>query len=104
MAKKLKLQTKKPNSKLLEKVPVEYVFWCRDGSVFADINELAAGLANMSDETFSYHSNYEKHDFSNWVRDVIGDEALANDLERAASRLEAAQRVSARIYRVSCSN
>ncbi len=99
MAKKVKpqVQTKKQPEKLLVKVPAECVFWCHDGSIFADINELAEGLAAMSDETFAYHSNLEKQDFSNWVRDVIRDEQLANDLARATSRLQAAEYVAARM-------
>lgn len=99
MAKKVKLQTKthKQNGRLLEKVPAEYIFWCHDGSVFTDVNELAAGFMNMSDETFDYHSNLEKHDFSNWIRDVIGDEELADNLARATSRLQAAEYVAARL-------
>jgi hypothetical protein len=99
MVKKVKLQTKtdKQNSKLLAKVPEGYVFYCHDGSIFADINELAAGLATMSDETFAYHSNPDKQDFSNWVRDVIGDKQLSSDLAKATTRLQATEYVVARI-------
>jgi hypothetical protein len=99
MAKNVKVPTKtdRQYSKLLEKVPAEYVFYCHDGTIFMDVNELAAGLATMADETFAYHSNPEKQDFSNWVRDVIGDKKLANDLARASSRLQATEYVVARI-------
>jgi hypothetical protein len=99
MANKVKpqAQIKKQPEKLLLKVPAENVFFCHDGSIFADINELAEGLAAMSDETFTYHSNLEKRDFSNWVRDVIQDEQLANELARANSRFQAAKIVAARI-------
>ncbi len=99
MVKKAKPQAKakKQSDKLLVKVPAEYVFWCHDGSIFADINELAEGLAAMSDETFAYHSNLEKQDFSNWIRDIVRDEQLADDLARATSRLQAAEYVAARI-------
>src|SRR4030042_5187237 len=98
MVRKAKPQAKakKQLDKLLLKVPAEYVFWCHDGSIFSDITELAQGLAAMSDETFVYHSNSEKRDFSNWVRDVIGDEQLANYLASASSRLQAAGYVTAR--------
>jgi len=98
MSKNIKLQVKekKQPEKLVVKAPVEYVFWCHDGSVFTDLRELAEGLTAMSDETFAYHSNPEKQDFSNWVRDVIGEEQLANDLARAISRLQAARYVTAR--------
>ena len=99
MPKKVKPQAKAKRNpeKRLVKVPAEYVFWCNDGSIFADINELAEGLVAMSDETFAYHSNQEKQDFSNWVRDVVGDEQLANDLAKATGRLQAAEYVVARI-------
>jgi hypothetical protein len=93
----VKRQAKRQAAKQPVKVPAEYVFWCHDGSVFSDINGLAEGLVAMADETFAYHSNLEKQDFSNWVRDVIGDEQLADDLAKAASRLQAAECVTARI-------
>jgi hypothetical protein len=104
MAKKVKSQikTRRQNDKLLEKVPAEYVFWCHDGSVFSDVNELVMGLSNMTDEIFAYHSNEDKHDFSNWIRDVIGDEILADELVRATSRLQAAECVSARLHELNC--
>ena len=99
MAKKVKIKAKEKRQpeKLLVRVPAQYVFYCRDGSVFADLRELAEGLQAMSDETFAYHSNLEKRDFSNWVRDVIGDEELANDLAKASNRLQAAGYLVARI-------
>lgn len=99
MVKKAKPQEKprKAGSKLLAKVPVEYVFWCHDSGIFTDLNELAEGLKTMSDETFAYHHNLEKHDFSNWVRDIIGDAQLADDLARASNRLEAAACIITRI-------
>jgi hypothetical protein len=89
-------QIKEQVDKALAKVPEGYVFWCHDGSIFADINELAEGLATMSDETFEYHSNLVKHDFSNWVRDVIGDQQLADNLAWSTNREQAAKYVSAR--------
>ena len=99
MAKKVKSQAKlkEQADKFLAKVPAEYVFWCRDGSIFGSMKKLAEGLVAMSDETFAYHSNSEKHDFSNWVRDVIKDEKLASELAMAINRLQAAQYVAARV-------
>jgi len=98
MVKATKKQTKpKKTEKRLEKVPAEYVFWSRDGRIFSDLFDLAEGLAAMTDETYIYHSNAEKHDFANWVRDVIGDIELADSLACTMDRLEAANCVTGRI-------
>jgi hypothetical protein len=81
----------------LTRVPLEYVFYCQDGSIYNDLEELAAGLAAMTDETFAYHCNNERQDFCNWVRDVIEDVELAEELAMAASRIEAADFVADRV-------
>ena len=77
---------KEQAQKFLSKVSEEYIFLCQDGRVLWDMKELTEALTTMTDETFAYHSNAEKKDFSNWVRDIIGDEKLAKDLEKATSR------------------
>jgi hypothetical protein len=81
----------------LTKASAEYVFWCQDGSTFSDLLELAEGLRMMSDETFAFHSNPEKHDFSNWIRDVLGEGELADELMMVSSRPEAVSCIIARI-------
>lgn len=73
------------------------VFWCHDGKVFKNLYELRDGLRNMSEETYRYHVNQEKNDFSNWVRDVIRDEKLAKDLKKAKNKEDAAKIVENRI-------
>ena len=88
---------KQEKMKYLADVPEEYSFRCHDGCVFKNMRELRDGLANMSDETYTYHANSEKNDFSQWVKDIIQDEKLATDLRNAQSRSEAAARVASRI-------
>ncbi len=83
--------------RLLANVPEEYVFWCRDGRILRNMKELGEALDSMTDETFAYHSNEEKKDFSNWVRDIIGDEKLARDLGKSPSRTQAAKSVAERV-------
>jgi hypothetical protein len=89
--------TKQDAEKLLANVPEDHSFWCNDGRVFRNIRDLSDGLANMSDETFAYHVNDEKNDFSNWLKDVIEDEKLAEDLESPITRQDAAKRVNDRV-------
>ena len=88
---------KQEATRLLADVPEEYVFRCCDGRVLRDMKELGEALTSMTEETFAYHSNEEKKDFSNWVKDIIRDDKLARDLGKSASRAEAAKRVRERI-------
>lgn len=83
--------------KYLADVPDDVVFRVHDNGVLKNLRELSEALKTMHDEIFSYHSNAEKKDFSNWVRDIIGDTKLARDLERARTRLQAARAVERRI-------
>lgn len=88
--------SKSQAEKFLAKVPEENVFWCNDGRLLRDIKDLKEALATMSDQTFAYHSNNIKKDFSNWVRDIVGDYNLARDLEMVSNREEAARIAEAR--------
>jgi hypothetical protein len=81
----------------LGEVPDEKQFWCHDGRYLKNLEELGTALEQMTDDTFCYHSNELKTDFSNWVRDVIGDEKLARDLLTSANQAQAAKSVATRI-------
>jgi len=83
--------TKTLAKKFLARVPEQNVFWCTDGQLFWDVNELKEALPRMSDQTFCYHCNDERKDFSKWIRDVVGDEKLAQTLETAQDRERAAK-------------
>ena len=83
--------------KWLDDVPVGEQFWCQDGRVLKNLWELQAALSDMREETFRHHSNETKNDFSNWVKDVIGDEKLSRDLLRSTTKAQAARSVASRI-------
>ena len=78
-------------------VPEAKVFWCHDGRVVQNLEELAVALRDMPEETFRYHVNKDKNDFRNWVNDVIGDATLANQLGKASTRTTYAHKVEARL-------
>jgi hypothetical protein len=82
--------------KYLAKVPEKYVFWSCDGRVLRDMNELKEALAVISDQTFAYHANDSKNDFATWVKDIIGDEKLASDLQNVVNREQAGRIVEER--------
>ena len=85
------------SKKLLANVPEEYVFRCCDGRILKNMLGLGEAFIRMKNETFSYHSNGERSDFADWVRDIIGDGKLARDIERSPNKTRAANSVIARI-------
>jgi len=93
MAETLKQEAKR----LLDNVPEEYVFRCCDGSILHSVKELGAALKTMTDETYAFHVNTEKNDFTTWVRDIIKDERLAKNLQKAPNQAQAAKLVDSRI-------
>lgn len=92
---------KEDATRYLADVPEERVFRCTDGTVFKNMKQLRDGLANMSEETYTYHVNDEKNDFIRWVGEVLGDRALAAELQATVSRAEAARKVGGRVIRLS---
>ena len=96
--KQIPVVRKSGSKKYLEKVPAEVVFWCHDGQIFNDLDQLLVGFDLMSDETYSYHVNEDKNDFSCWVLDVIGDGELATGLKKAKTKTEAKKITQQRYY------
>jgi hypothetical protein len=86
------------NKKSLDKVSETVVFWCNDGQIFRDMKGLMDGFDIMSDETFVYHLNDNKNDFSCWVLDIIGDQKLAQDLKTVKNKAQAKKKVQQRYY------
>ena len=86
-----------PYKSFLNDVPSSNVFWCHDGTVLKNIAELANALKVMPADTYNYHVNNEKNDFRNWIRDVIGDTTLANQLVKGVNQQSALSRVESRL-------
>jgi hypothetical protein len=96
MAKIIKI-SKEEASRRLGDVPDGKHFWCQDGKVVKNLKELEKALNDINDDIFHYHAGAGRNDFSNWVRDVVGDNKLANDLSKAKSRIQASKAVAQRI-------
>ena len=88
---------KEPAESWLRDVPQDKVFWFHDGRMAKNLDELATTLREMPEETFQYHATGDKNDFSNWVRGVVGDVTLANQLQKATTQTTAARRVEMRL-------
>ncbi len=92
------LTTKRMARSWLKDVPNDKVLRCRDGLSVKNLAELYSVLRGMSEETFCYHVTMEKNDFSNWVRDTIGDITLAEQLQNASSKASAERKVELRLH------
>lgn len=74
--------------KLFGDVEPEFRFWLSNGTVIKNVHELIEALRTMSPEMFSFHVNKEKNDFSNWIRDIIKDTALADKIKNVRKKEE----------------
>ena|SRR3989338_1575467 len=77
------------NKKLLKDAKPEFYFKLIDGSKIKNLLELADALHSMSDDSFYYHVNEQRNDFSSWIRDVFKENDLADNIAKLNSRLEA---------------
>lgn len=62
---------------ILDDVHDDKRFFVCDGTVLKNLKELEVALMKMSYDTFSYHVNQDRNDFSAWIHNVLGDEELA---------------------------
>lgn len=79
----------------LAQAPADKCFWVRDGRILANLKDLETALQEMTEETFRYHVNKEKNDFSKWVEEVLQDRTLARELKRVRTRRGALKKVRA---------
>lgn len=79
-----KMEATRQAQEYLRRIPIRaQCFFAKDGSVYCSLEECLTGIKRMHPDTFKAHSNAEKSDFANWVRNVIGDKTLARSLEVA---------------------
>ena len=88
--------TRAVNKSYPSDVAADKVFWCHDGRVMKNLDELGAALREMSDDTFRYHVTADRNDFSKWVEDVIGDHELSAVLKNSSTRSQAGKLVADR--------
>ena len=89
--------TKDEARKYLSDAPPEQCFWVNNGPILKNMEELANALPELNDDVFHHHVNNEKNDFSNRVKDVIGDEKLADDLLSSKSKDSTLKKIRSRL-------
>lgn len=58
-------------------------FWMNDGQILNTLVALEVALKKMDNDVYKYHTNLGRHDFANWVEDVLLDIECATALRKA---------------------
>ena len=69
-----------------QRIGPEHYFSLCTGGLIKDIKGLAFTIEYLSDGEFRYHVNEERNDFSSWIRDVFGEDKLAEGLSKTKDR------------------
>ena len=85
---------------MLSDISPKKVFVLKKGGTIKSIGQLLEALKNMDDETFNFHVNNQKNDFSNWIRDVIQDADLAKSILKHNKKKDVQEIVDKRIKRL----
>lgn len=91
------MATKDEAKRYLNDCAPEQCFWVNNGPILRNIEELSNTLPEMSSDVFGHHVGADKNDFGNWIRDVIGDQKLANDILSSRNKESMAKKVKARV-------
>ncbi|MEK6984738.1 MAG: DUF5752 family protein [Nanoarchaeota archaeon] len=75
----------------------EQCFWVNNGPVLKNLSELAGYLPEMNEDAFRHHVNSDRNDFSNWIRDVVGDQKLADELSKSRNKDSASKKLRSRL-------
>ena len=89
--------TKDEAKKYLCDAAPEQCFWVNNGPILKNLDELSSALTAMNDETFNHHVSSEKNDFSAWIKDVFGDQRLANGLLSSKNKESAVKKIRNRL-------
>ena len=68
------------NSKKQKAVSPENYFFTADGRIIKNLIQLADTLDGITDEVFFHHVTDERNDFSNWIREVLEEPRLADQM------------------------
>jgi hypothetical protein len=89
-------------NRLLIPCPSDKTFYTHQGHIIWSVYELVSDVQNMDDYNFVYHVNldHNKNDFADWIRDVLGDEELAMQLEGITDKKKYLSIIKKRIKKI----
>jgi len=85
---------------ILDDVPEGKEFRLENGSLIRNVPELYQALQRMDPSVFRHHVTSDRNDFSDWIRGVQQDRALAESLRPSMRQEECLAAVAGRIYEI----
>jgi len=71
---------------ILRDVDPDKYFYLKEGKAIRSLPELLEVLRQCDADTFAHHVNPHRNDFGNWIRDVIADPVLAEEVFRTQEK------------------
>ena len=71
-----------------QEVAPEQYFILKNGQKLKNLHDLIAAIAFIDDETFAHHVSDQKNDFALWLKHVLDEEQLANEIWKKKEREE----------------
>jgi hypothetical protein len=69
-------------------VPEWHYFRTFDGKVLKSLSELCDFLRDCSNDSFSFHVDSNKNDFANWIKEIIFDVSLADEIRNIKDKMQ----------------
>ena len=84
-------------NKFLSDVQNEKSLWINNGPVVHNLYEFVGAIRSINDDTFRYHVNETKDDFGLWIKEVITDSNLAEEISKIKDKEKFARAIEKRI-------
>ena len=84
-------------SRILSDVHEQHSFKARNGVLIKNLYELQEQLRRMDEAEFAHHANSDKNDFVAWIRGVVNDYDLAQELAKCRTRQQFLHKLGQRI-------
>jgi len=83
--------------RILSDVKPEQCFWVHNGPIVRNLYELEKAMGHMDNGTFMHHAYNSRNDFANWVRDILKDGELAEDMLKVKSKDKTLKKIKERV-------
>lgn len=92
--------TQEDAKRIFSDVDTKHQFWLKDIGPVKNLKELLDSLKTMDELVFKHHVTKDRNDFSNWIRDTIGDKELADSIAKTNNKKKMAKIIDKRISKL----